>query len=662
MRTDNIHFFYAICMHFVTGTSPSAAPDPVNKRLLIAVLLSVFLHGLVLSLQFGLPGLGLPGVELPWSKRRADLAPLSIQLADVEPTAPRAQPNTLPDSLPVTAPLPKAELPVPPPLAVANENPGLTLLAAVPDRPQSVAKNNPAPEASKPAKNNQKKSSAPPASASRPPPAPVKREAPESPVRIIAQEPNGDDHFVVPLPSPEEPEHKASEQSELAQKAMPVPAENVELAETLAAEQAAAKEKQDMLAQQVRQAAALAEQQAKQQVLKKAQDDSREQAQKQRQKQAEDSTRQQAAALALQQHDLAEEQRKRAQQQELSRIETAGLEELKRQQLASEREVKQQAEQQALEQRQQLKLQAAQRQKQAEELAAKQKAEDLLARQKQQEQQERSARQAAEQKIAEQKVNEQKLAEQKIAEQKIAEQKVIEQKLTEQKLAEQRAAEQTMTQQRAEQQRAEQQRAEQAAQQSARERALAASLAAALAAKNSSANAAAGAGADTMATAPALPKNIFSSDLANRAREQARGMDFLRGTPPLSRASEADERARRRSILGSIDREVPLRMYVDSWRQKIERNGNLNYSQIAKDKARGDPVVVVALRSDGSVEEITIVRSSGRADLDEAVRRIIRLNAPYAVFPPNIAAKYDVIEIRRVWNFDETLKILEEMR
>ena len=103
-------------------------------------------------------------------------------------------------------------------------------------------------------------------------------------------------------------------------------------------------------------------------------------------------------------------------------------------------------------------------------------------------------------------------------------------------------------------------------------------------------------------------------------------------------------------------------MYVESWRQKVERNGNFNYSQTAKDKARGDPVVIVAIRSDGSVEDITIVRSSGRADLDEAVSRIVRLNAPYAVFPQNIAAKYDVIEIRRVWRFDETLRIVEEVR
>ena len=103
-------------------------------------------------------------------------------------------------------------------------------------------------------------------------------------------------------------------------------------------------------------------------------------------------------------------------------------------------------------------------------------------------------------------------------------------------------------------------------------------------------------------------------------------------------------------------------MYVDSFRQKIERNGGLNYSQLSKERVRADPLVSVAIRSDGTVEEVTIVRSSGRSDTDDAVRRIVRVNARYAAFPPNLASRYDVIEIRRIWTFDESLKLIEELR
>ena len=88
----------------------------------------------------------------------------------------------------------------------------------------------------------------------------------------------------------------------------------------------------------------------------------------------------------------------------------------------------------------------------------------------------------------------------------------------------------------------------------------------------------------------------------------------------------------------------------------------MNYSQTSSNKSRGDPLVSVSIRSDGSVEQVTILRSSGRDDIDQAVRNIVRINARYAAFPPNIAAQYDVLEIRRIWSFDDNLRIIEEIR
>jgi len=107
---------------------------------------------------------------------------------------------------------------------------------------------------------------------------------------------------------------------------------------------------------------------------------------------------------------------------------------------------------------------------------------------------------------------------------------------------------------------------------------------------------------------------------------------------------------------------VPLRMYIDSFKQKIERNAAIVGARLGAAPVAIDPLVSVALRSDGSVEDVVILRSSGRADTDEAVRRLVRLNARYAVFPPNVAARYDVIEIRRIWRLAESLKLLEELR
>ena len=42
---------------------------------------------------------------------------------------------------------------------------------------------------------------------------------------------------------------------------------------------------------------------------------------------------------------------------------------------------------------------------------------------------------------------------------------------------------------------------------------------------------------------------------------------------------------------------------------------------------------------------------AGHKLLDEAAVRIVRLAAPFAPFPPDIARDTDVIEITRTWSF-----------
>ena len=60
-----------------------------------------------------------------------------------------------------------------------------------------------------------------------------------------------------------------------------------------------------------------------------------------------------------------------------------------------------------------------------------------------------------------------------------------------------------------------------------------------------------------------------------------------------------------------------------------------------------DPLVTVAIRSDGSVESLNFVRSSGVPAIDDAIRRIVDSQAPYQAFPPGLASQFDVVEIRR---------------
>lgn len=117
-------------------------------------------------------------------------------------------------------------------------------------------------------------------------------------------------------------------------------------------------------------------------------------------------------------------------------------------------------------------------------------------------------------------------------------------------------------------------------------------------------------------------------------------------------AREVDEynKRPRKAHLGARVSEYRFAQYVEDWRQKVERIGNLNYPEAARGRLYGSLVLSVTIRADGSVKDILIDRPSGQKVLDEAARNIVRL-AGGMPFPPNIARDVDEIEITRTWSF-----------
>lgn len=108
----------------------------------------------------------------------------------------------------------------------------------------------------------------------------------------------------------------------------------------------------------------------------------------------------------------------------------------------------------------------------------------------------------------------------------------------------------------------------------------------------------------------------------------------------------------RRKFIGARAQEYRFARYVDDWRQKIERFGELNYPQAARDqRIYGSLVATVSIKSNGVLEKVQIDRSSGHKLLDEATIRIVKLAAPFAAFPPNIARDTDILHITRTWTF-----------
>lgn len=92
--------------------------------------------------------------------------------------------------------------------------------------------------------------------------------------------------------------------------------------------------------------------------------------------------------------------------------------------------------------------------------------------------------------------------------------------------------------------------------------------------------------------------------------------------------------------------------YLDAWRSKVERIGNINYPSAAIHKnISGHLTMDVAINADGSLNAIKILRSSGYPILDNAAKRIVRLGAPYPPLTAEILKDTKVLHIPRVWRF-----------
>ena len=124
--------------------------------------------------------------------------------------------------------------------------------------------------------------------------------------------------------------------------------------------------------------------------------------------------------------------------------------------------------------------------------------------------------------------------------------------------------------------------------------------------------------------------------------------------------SEYEKRPKRKFI-GARTKEYRFALYVESWRQKVERIGNMNYPEAAKaQKLYGQLRMTVSIKADGSIEDVVIDKSSGSKILDEAARRIVELAAPYSQFPDDIKKDTDILSITRSWTFTQEDQVATE--
>jgi len=113
----------------------------------------------------------------------------------------------------------------------------------------------------------------------------------------------------------------------------------------------------------------------------------------------------------------------------------------------------------------------------------------------------------------------------------------------------------------------------------------------------------------------------------------------------------------RKKFISASTKEYKYASYMEAWRSKVERVGNLNYPEAArKNKLSGSLILDVALNNDGSINQITIRKPSGHKILDDAAIRIVELASPYSPFPDHIREEIDILHITRTWRFSDKNK------
>ena len=139
--------------------------------------------------------------------------------------------------------------------------------------------------------------------------------------------------------------------------------------------------------------------------------------------------------------------------------------------------------------------------------------------------------------------------------------------------------------------------------------------------------------------------------------EEAARRDAAAANRPSSSLPHSLSTARRGRLWGRADPNLELVQYAEAWARKIQFNTLVDTVREVAKRPHTHPMVTVAIRSDGSVESVTFVVSSGVAEVDEAIRRIVQSHMPYPAFPPGLASEYDVIEVRRTWHFDTAIRL-----
>ena len=150
---------------------------------------------------------------------------------------------------------------------------------------------------------------------------------------------------------------------------------------------------------------------------------------------------------------------------------------------------------------------------------------------------------------------------------------------------------------------------------------------------------------------PADHRDTEPSPLAPGDELIEEDLEMARLAAEMERRSELMARRPKRKFVSASTREYAYAEYMRTWVAQVERVGTLNYPEEALRRGLGGRVVLtVAVRRDGSVEDIVITRPSGLGVLDQAAVRSVRLAEPFPPLP-RTAENIDVLHIIRTFDW-----------
>jgi len=124
--------------------------------------------------------------------------------------------------------------------------------------------------------------------------------------------------------------------------------------------------------------------------------------------------------------------------------------------------------------------------------------------------------------------------------------------------------------------------------------------------------------------------------------------------PEISQRDAVRSKTPRRKFISANTKKYEYASYMQAWVAKVERIGNLNYpEQARRNNLTGDLILTVGVYPDGSIESINVMRSSGKALLDQAAIKIVRIAAPFSPLSEEITAETDILNITRTWRFSQ---------